>query len=103
MIDPLSEQIISLTDVAQILPQRRSGKRPHVSCIYRWTVRGCRGVTLESIQVGGTRCTTREAVGRFIERLSRESIPSASTTTRAIARRRREIERAASELDAAGY
>ena len=31
---------------------------------------GCRGVVLETIQVGGTRCTSREALQRFFENLS---------------------------------
>ena len=58
MIDLLSEQVISLTEAAKLLPARRGGKRPHVSCIYRWTVSGCKGIKLESIQIGGTRCTS---------------------------------------------
>lgn len=70
MIDPLNESIVSLSDAAKALPRRRGGKRPHVSCIYRWTVNGCRGVVLESIQIGGTRCTSKEALSRFFQRLS---------------------------------
>jgi len=65
-----SETVISLTEATRLLPARRGGKRPHVSCIYRWTVTGCKGVILESIQVGGTRCTSKEALARFFERLT---------------------------------
>jgi len=50
-IDPTSETLISLTDAARSCPARRGGKRPHVSCIYRWTTSGCKGVVLESLQV----------------------------------------------------
>lgn len=73
MIDPLSEQVISLTEAARLLPRRRRGKRPHISCIYRWTVSGCKGVILDSTQVGGTRCTSREALARFFAALSAAS------------------------------
>ena len=54
MIDPKTETLISLSDAARQLPRRRAGKKPHVSCIYRWTTSGCKGVILESIRIGGT-------------------------------------------------
>ena len=66
----LEEAIITLADAPKELPRRRKGKKIHVSCIYRWSTVGCRGVVLETIQVGGTRCTSREALERFFHRLS---------------------------------
>ena len=69
-IDPNSEILISLADAARLLPHRRRGKRPHVSCLYRWTTSGCKNVILESIQIGGTRCTSHEALARFFELLT---------------------------------
>ena len=65
----LDEDIVPLTEAAQFIP-RRNGRKPHVSCLYRWTVQGCRGVVLESIQCGATRCTSRQAIVRFFERLT---------------------------------
>jgi hypothetical protein len=70
MIDTLIETPITLSQAAAELPRRRRGKRPHVSCLYRWTQSGQKDVILESIQIGGTRCTSREALQRFFERLS---------------------------------
>jgi hypothetical protein len=70
MIDSASETLISLADAAAELPRRRRGRKVHISCLYRWSTAGCRGVVLESIQVGATRCTSREALQRFFERLS---------------------------------
>ena len=70
MIDPLTETVISLSDAARNCPTRRRGKRPHLSCLYRWTKSGCKGVLLEWIQIGGTRCTSREAMVRFFGRLT---------------------------------
>src|SRR4051794_33602524 len=69
-IDPGSEALLTLSQAAAELPRRRKGKKPSLSCMYRWTTTGCRGVVLESIQVGGTRATSREALARFMHRLS---------------------------------
>ena len=70
MIDPNTETLVSLAEAAKSLPVRRKGKRPHVSCLYRWTKSGCKGVVLESLQCGGTRCTSKEALARFFQALT---------------------------------
>ena len=70
MIDSATETLISLADAAGELPRRRRGRKTHVSTLFRWTTVGVRGTVLECIQVGGTRCTSREALQRFFERLS---------------------------------
>ncbi|MCE5302411.1 MAG: DUF1580 domain-containing protein [Planctomycetaceae bacterium] len=101
MIDPNSEHVISLSEAAEHLPRRRAGKRPHVSCVYRWTTSGCRGVVLESIQVGGTRCTSREAMARFFRRLTQDG-PADIPVNRSVAQRQRAADRAVRELDRAG-
>jgi hypothetical protein len=99
MIDPTTETLISLADAARHLPRRRAGKRPHVSCIYRWTVSGCRGVVLESIQVGGTRCTSREALARFFQRLTGNQVAVPVVTSRA---HKAAVTAAERQLDVAG-
>ena len=48
----------------------RDGERLDFSTIYRWHLRGLRGVKLEGVRVGGTLCTTEAAIIRFIERMS---------------------------------
>jgi len=93
-IDTNLEKLISLRSAAQLLPERRRGKKPHISCLYRWTTTGCRGVILESVMVGGTRCTSREALARFIARLS-----AAGTSVASNPIPDGQVER---ELDAAG-
>ena len=102
MIDPLTEELISLAAAAASLPARRGGKRPHVSCLYRWTVAGCQGVVLDSIQVGGTRCTSREALCRFFADLS-EVTAAGGQRKRTAKWRQRAEQRAQSELKEAGY
>lgn len=70
MIDTASEILVPLRDVPRCLPPRPNGKRLHVSAVYRWTLRGVKGVRLETIRVGGTTYTSREAIQRFSELLS---------------------------------
>jgi hypothetical protein len=104
MIDALTEYVVSLSDATKLLPARRGGKRPHVSCIYRWTVSGCKGVVLESVQVGGTRCTSREALARFFQRLGNASgLQADRHNPRSPARRARDVAQADRELIQAGF
>lgn len=97
MIDPLTEQLISLADAAKLCPKRRGGKKTHVSCIYRWTTVGCRGVRLDFLQCGATRCTSHQALARFFARLT--PTPPDAKSVRTPARRERAIARAEKELD----
>ena len=68
----LNEHVLSLSDAIRSIP-RRNGRRVHLATMYRWTSVGCRGVVLDSIQCGRTRCTSREALERFFSRLSAAS------------------------------
>ncbi len=72
----IDENIITFTAAAKELPRRRRGRNAHVSCLYRWSTIGCRGVVLETLQIGGTRCTSREALQRFFEQLSEPRQPA---------------------------
>ena len=100
-IDPNSEQLISLSEAARHLPRQRAGKRPHVSCIYRWTTAGCRGVILESIQIGATRCTSKEALARFFRRLTTGDLADVPAV-RSVAKRERQCAKAMKDLEQAG-
>ena len=103
-IDPNTETIVSLSEVPRGRPRRRAGKKPHISCIYRWTTSGCRGVILESIQIGGTRCTSKEALRRFFEALTVQAEPQAiiPQSPRQTRQRRQQIEAAERRLAKAG-
>jgi uncharacterized protein DUF1580 len=99
MIDILNESVLPLRDAADLIPRLRRGKRVHFSTLWRWATGGSRGVKLETVRVGSTLCTSREAVARFVEALSR---PPGAPVVRSVAARRRGNEAAARELDAAG-
>lgn len=89
----------------------RFGRRPNVATIWRWAVKGVRGVRLQTISLGRYRYTTAGALETFIDQtssvsletnatvdVSRQAMPSQQDsrfTSRelAAARRRREIEK----------
>jgi hypothetical protein len=74
MIDLATEEVVPLDQLPELIPALRSlngePKRLALSTIYRWTAAGCRGVVLESIQLGNTRCSSLAAYRRFCQRLT---------------------------------
>lgn len=97
MVDTQTETVITFTDAAHVIPGR-----PHVSQVYRWAQRGLQGVKLEWIQIGGTRCTSLQALQRFFVALTaaRSGQPLPSSTPRA---RQQHVDQAVSELVSAGF
>jgi len=92
----LSEQKLSLPQAA-----RRLGVNP--STVWRWTLRGVRGVMLETISIGAKRFTSAEALERFVEATTAAARgPARPTVSRTSKQRQRAIEAAERELDAAG-
>lgn len=69
-IDISSEQVVTFTEAVSHLPQRRRGKRPNVATLYRWSNEGNRGIRLEYLMIGSTRCTSLEALQRFFDQLT---------------------------------
>jgi hypothetical protein len=74
--DLLTEQPrISLTALA-----RREGV--HLSTVWRWCLRGVRGIRLEAISIGQRRYTTLPAYERWISRINGEPVRSESPRQR---------------------
>ena len=74
-IDPTIETLRSFAEAARRLPALRGSKPVNPTTLWRWTTRGVRGpggapVRLEAIKVGGTTCTSDEALARFFRALS---------------------------------
>jgi len=92
MIDIRREKLRLLTKASADIPGN-----PHVSTIFRWALRGIRGVKLETAVVGGRKYTSIEAIDRFIARLS--GVDAAQTPSVA-QQRQRQIEKAEQRLDA---
>ena len=94
MIDQ-TEKRVTFSQATRYVPGE-----PHVSQIYRWALRGLRGVKLEWIQVGGKRFTSVEAIERFIAGLTRAAGGEVATPQ---PRRQRQIEQEGRALAAAGF
>ena len=67
-----TQQLIPLRDVprSKLLPKRRSGSRVSVSTLFRWALHGLRGYRLDTVMVGGQRCTSIEALQEFFRMLT---------------------------------
>jgi len=90
MIDIHSERLLPTKELPGYLQSRGYGKRVTMTTVYRWIGRGCRGVRLEVVRVGGTLLTSLEAVQRWVEgqsqdlraREQKQTSPAAATRTR---------------------
>ncbi len=99
-IDVATQTVFPLADTPAHVPRRRGGKKLNKATAFRWAKDGLRGVRLETLRVGGTLCTSVEALQRFFERLSEEE-PRA-TQMRTPAARQNALARVDRELDSLG-
>lgn len=97
-IDPINEQLITLRDAAKLFPRERI----HVSAMYRYASKGCRGIVLETVQTPSGKATSAEAVARFLEQLTRRAKASLDSPNGRSEQRRRAIEQAERALLARG-
>jgi hypothetical protein len=97
-IDPFIESTIPFREAARRLPRLRNGRPVSPATIWRWASHGLRGVKLEVVKVGGTTCTTVQAMRRFFDRIGSsagEPPPTPHLNTR-------RAEAAAEQLDRLG-
>jgi hypothetical protein len=100
-IDLTTETLIPLRQAAKhrlFKAKSRNGRALDFTTLWRWALRGIRGVKLETQRVGGTLCTSESAIISFIERLSDPDAESEITPSRA----RKAYLKAEAELEAAG-
>ena len=90
-IDIRVERLIRLSEIPRHLPLSASGKRVHISACHRWVTKGVRGLKLESLQLPSGRCTSLEALQRFMERLSALSKTGTAENSRQKTNRQDEI------------
>jgi len=70
MIDSTAERVFPLDQIpAEAIPGR-GGEPVHIVTLGLWHRRGVRGVRLETLMVGGRRCTSLEALARFYQAVS---------------------------------
>ena len=96
-----TEHLLTLSAAAREVPNRDSGRGVNVSTVWRWSLRGIRGVRLQTEMRGGIRYTSREALRRFFAATTAAANgePVAVHNT---ANRQRQIEDAERELAEAG-
>lgn len=98
-IDLAVEEPIRLGSARNLPHFKRDGKRPDLATVCRWSTVGIlrdgQRIRLQTVQIGGSRCTTREAVERFIAALS--SRIEGEPTVRTPGRRERAIQAAEAE------
>jgi hypothetical protein len=98
-IDFSTERIVDLRREAPgYLGLSRNGRPVHYSCLIRAVKKGVNGVRLEAVRVGRRWVTSVEALQRWAERQTPASGDSLPSKPRSTASRRREAERADSEL-----
>lgn len=66
----LDEELLSLKDAAGTLPRGRGGRPVHVATLHRWSKVGLHGHQLETLKIGGSTVTSRQALQRFFDRLT---------------------------------
>ncbi len=75
-----------------------TGRRPHLSTVLRWCIRGSRGIRLDSRVLGGRRLTTVDAVHRYMDAVTAASVGGIALPAESPAATRRRVDRAAREL-----
>ncbi len=105
----LEEECLPFGQAARRLPSLRgataTGKGVHPVTLWRWAKKGLNGpdgqkVRLEIVRVGGTNCTSIEALQRFFARLQGEKVPPTTNQPRALNKR---AARAMEELRELGF
>ena len=101
MIDPSTHHLLTLSAAAREVPNRASGRGVNTTTVWRWAMRGCRGVRLETTLIGGIRYTSREALAQFFADTT-AAADGPKHPSRAAPQRDQAIAAAEAALDAAG-
>lgn len=67
--------LIPLEQVSRMLP-----RRTHRSTVFRWAQKGCRGVRLRVVSVGGVKCTTQQWLLAYFDALQQRRDSTAPTS-----------------------
>jgi hypothetical protein len=93
MIDPRTEELLTIKQAAKLPELHRNGRAIHFATVWRWIA----DHKLEVLKVGGITLTSREAVGRMISNANPGAVPTVSPR-----QRQREIKAAEERLALAG-
>ena len=62
---------LTLAEAARRLSRSTNGRRMHVSTIWRWCRKGCKGIKLQYLRVGRTIMVSESALHKFFSELTR--------------------------------
>jgi len=108
MSEILKEEKLSIYDAAALFQGRTPGKNLCFSTIWRWILKGAHDVDgnivrLEAVRLGGRWVTSREAIARFSENLTKgESIDSDEKKINTSSAERKRADQAAKKLKKLG-
>jgi hypothetical protein len=94
MIDPKSEELLTVKQAAQLPELHRNGRPIHFATVWRWIAQH----KLDVLKVGGVTLTSREAVSRMIAQAN----PGVTIPTTSPRERKRQIDSAERRLAACG-
>ena len=97
MIDLQSETLVPVSEIPSHVPGR-----PHLATCWRWIQRGCRGVKLETLLIGGKRFTSLEALQQFAEATTAAAAGSSTVTASTPSAARKRHKQACRQLDEVG-
>ena len=106
-IDITAESTLTLTEAARLVPPGHGGKKTHISTLLRWILDGVTSpsgekVRLEGARLGSRWITSKEALQRFMDRLTPAVSEAPTPAPRTPTQRQRAAERAGEELDKIG-
>lgn len=93
-----NEKLLTMGEARKVVASK-TGRRMDISSLWRWAVRGVRGIKLEHIRVGRELRTSRQALDRFYRRLAEAYVDERSPATSITSSRHSAAE---AELEAAG-
>jgi Protein of unknown function (DUF1580) len=105
MIDTVAERPIPLDQIPPEAIPGRGGNPVHKVTLSLWHRRGIRGIRLETIMVGGRRCTSLEALSRFYQAISQKPDPHhepKAIATRTRRQKNKAVRKAIDELAESG-
>ncbi len=104
MIDHTQETVLPFSQAARRLPSLRGDKPVNPATLWRWAKCGVLArsgvrIRLETIRIGGSTCTSMEALQRFITALTADGTEQQPIAPALAGKRQRDTEE---RLDAAG-
>ena len=66
----LSEDVITLPEVAKEVPRSSEQKPLHYSTVFRWVHKGVRGHKLATVKVGHVHVTSRQRLHAFLKAIN---------------------------------